>query len=560
MHHRLALVTTLAALAFAGLSPALRAQQYTHTFTDGEDSAEVLNLDTYGSNRADLYVNGTDSATQSGAINGTGTWYKFGTGTLTLTGTLASTARPFVWAGKLVAGADQTLNSLYVYQDGTLDLGAYTYSTNNNIQIFGNVTGTTGALNISGTNNLFQRGTISANVTGSGQMIVRTSSGNQVALTGHFGQTGGTWIDANTSLNLGAGTNSGSIAGAIAITGTLSLNRTDDFTLDNALSGTGTLEKVGANTVTLTGANTMSGSLSVGGTGRLVLGTDLASIGGVYVQASTLDLQNHSVQANTLWIYSGGEVTATTGVITLSNRAHFSYTGNATVNAVLAGAGKLELNSGLVGRVTLTRANTYTGVTTVNAGTLLVNGSTSASSVVTVKSGGTIGGSGTIGGATTIQSGGTLAPGNSPGLLTFGGDLTLNSGSNSSFEIDGTGRGSTYDAVNVAGLTTFGGTLALDFGATIADGSVLNLFGGSGTKTGDFDYITATGSYSGSFTDNNGYWTLVSGGQTLAFSIVTGNLAFGVSAVPEPSTYAALAGVAALGLAFGRRRRVRSAT
>lgn len=555
MHHRLTLVTTLAILALAGSSPALHAQYYVHTYTDGEDNTATIDLATNG-NRADLYVNGTNSATQSGDITGTGSWYKFGTGTLTLTGTLDSSIHPLAWAGTLVLGADQNAPFLYIYQDLTaLDLGSHTFSTSV-LRSYSKITGTTGALNLSGTDNYFYKGTIDANVTGSGSVKFDGQNVNTIYVTGNLSHTGGTQIVGGTQVNLGNGTSRGSISGAIDLVGTLTLNRTDDFTLDNDLSGTGgSLQKVGTNTVTLTGNNTMVGTVGVYN-GTLKLGVDMTSFtGGFYVSTGTLDLQDHAINATALHVWYGGDLAATTGTFTVANETTFEYTGNNTVSAVLAGAGKLTLSSNLVGTVTLEKANTYTGVTTVNAGKLLVNGSTSASSVVTVNSGGTLGGSGTIGGNTTIASGGSLAPGNSPGLLTFGGDLTLNSGSTSNFQIDGTARGTTYDAVNVAGLTTLGGTLALDFSATIADGTLLNLFGGAGELTGDFSYITATGAYTGSFTNDNGYWTLVDGGQTLAFSSLSGNLGIGVNAVPEPSTYAAFAGLAALGLVVLRRRR-----
>jgi autotransporter-associated beta strand protein len=63
--------------------------------------------------------------------------------------------------------------------------------------------------------------------------------------------------------------------------------------------------------------------------------------------------------------------------------------------------------------------NTYSGETTVTAGTLLVTGSIASSAFVPVDSGATLGGTGTVS-ATLLANGATLAPGlpNALGTLT----------------------------------------------------------------------------------------------------------------------------------------------
>ena len=115
-------------------------------------------------------------------------------------------------------------------------------------------------------------------------------------------------------------------------------------------------------------------------------------------------------------------------------------------------------------------ANTYTGPTLVQTGaTLLVNGSTAAGSIVTVDAGGILGGTGTINGATTIS--GQHSPGNSPGIQSFGGDLSYTNTlgtPNVTWELinDVIGvRGTDFDGIDVGGNLDFvdATTLTLDF-------------------------------------------------------------------------------------------------
>lgn len=183
---------------------------------------------------------------------------------------------------------------------------------------------------------------------------------------------------------------------------------------------------------------------------------------------------------------------------------------------------------------------------------LLVNSDNSgATGDVTVATGATLGGSGTIGGDTTIQSGGFLAAGNSPGILSFDGDLTLEAGSATLMEITGTTRGTQYDGIDVAGLLTYGGTLTLTSETLITNG-VYDLFGLT-SGTGDFASIILSGTaYSDdAFTQFGDIWTVTVGEDTYTFSQITGDL----TVVPEPGTYALFGGMFALVyVMLGRRR------
>ena len=123
-----------------------------------------------------------------------------------------------------------------------------------------------------------------------------------------------------------------------------------------------------------------------------------------------------------------------------------------TIGAVLAGTQGLRKTGG--GTLTLTGSNTYAGVTNVDNGTLLVNGSL-ANTAVTVSSGGILGGTGVIMGAANVY--GTLAPGNSIGTLTISNNLvaigTL------VYELGASDLGASNDLVEVVGNLTLGGTL-----------------------------------------------------------------------------------------------------
>ena len=125
-----------------------------------------------------------------------------------------------------------------------------------------------------------------------------------------------------------------------------------------------------------------------------------------------------------------------------------------TVSGNISGTGGIIKSA--AGTLLLSGVNSYGGVTSVNGGTLVVNGSISGA--VAVNSTGTLQGIGTIGGLVTVNSGGILSPGNSPGTITLG-SLTLNGGAQTNVELGGTTRGSQYDAILSGGNVNLGGIL-----------------------------------------------------------------------------------------------------
>jgi len=276
-------------------------------------------------------------------------------------------------------------------------------------------------------------------------------------------------------------------------------------------------------------------------------------------------ISNGSYSGGTLSVASGSTFFAS-GVNIRDNGAIIDTTGYAvTITQALVHstiAGDNATDGGLVkngaGTLTLYAANTYTGTTVINTGTLVlastasltspqittasgavfdvsaVSGYTVASGVTltndgtvngdfTLATGGTLNGSGTFSGAATAN--GALNPGNGPGFQTFASGLTLGSTSVTTMEIVGSGA-TVADSVNVTGGTlTFSGNLSIvDFGGydLSAQTGTYNLFDFV-TGTGNFDVVTIDGN---SLTYNGGTdtWNTTAGDTTYEFNEGTGVL------------------------------------
>ncbi|HEV7380044.1 MAG TPA: DUF4347 domain-containing protein [Dyadobacter sp.] len=124
--------------------------------------------------------------------------------------------------------------------------------------------------------------------------------------------------------------------------------------------------------------------------------------------------------------------------------------------------------------------------TVTTAGKLIINGTLTVSGTLT--STGTLAGSGTLG-SSTVTNNGTIAPGNSPGILSFNGNVVSENTVN--VELAGVTPGTGYDQILVSGSMVLSGTLNV----TLASGytPVLN---------DEFTIIDA-GSISGTFTTVN---------------------------------------------------------
>jgi autotransporter-associated beta strand protein len=135
---------------------------------------------------------------------------------------------------------------------------------------------------------------------------------------------------------------------------------------------------------------------------------------------------------------------------------------------------------------------TYTGATTVDAGTLVVDGNISSSSGVTVNAGGTLAGSSGTVPTTTINQGGTLTAGENgqTGQLNIAGDLTFTTGATYLVQV----RSGSPSFADVSGTATLGGAnVAANFapGLAVRKRQIEIMFA-SGGITGAFNTMVKT--------------------------------------------------------------------
>ncbi len=283
-----------------------------------------------------------------------------------------------------------------------------------------------------------------------------------------------------------------------------------------------------------TGTLVLSGSSTYTGATTLNVGTlranvtsidDVSGAFGVHsavtaAAATTLDINSNDTQIGSL--AGAGSVTLGSAHLKLgSDNTSTSFSG------VMSGTGPLTKQG--TGTQTFTGVNTYSGATTISAGTLKLDttGSIANSTIIVVADGATLDVSTKTGGFSLV-----------------GRDLTL--------DVGASGSKGFIDAGATAGALTYGGNLTLNV-TTATPSSSYQLFNVN-AATGSLSALTLAGSFTGSLTNNSGVWTATIGGQDWSFDQLTGYLSV-VTVVPEPSTYAALLGLAALGFTAMRRRR-----
>ncbi|EGK3373392.1 autotransporter outer membrane beta-barrel domain-containing protein [Salmonella enterica] len=341
-------------------------------------------------------------------------------------------------AGTLILNAENT------YTGGTTISGGTLVATNVDALGSGDVTD-------DATLELNTGGTFDNAISGSGQVV--KSGDKMLTLSGANSYSGGTLISDGT---LVASNVEALGSGDVTNDAVLELNTGGDF--DNAISGSGQVVKSGDETLTLSGTNTYSGGTLISGGTLVASNVEALGTGDVtndaVLELNTSGDFDNAISGSGQ-VEKSGDGTLTLVATNVEALGSGDVTDNAvlelntggTFDNVISGSGQVVKSGD--GTLTLSGSNTYTGGTTISSGTLIATsvealgtGDVTDNATLALNTGGTfdnaISGSGQV-----VKSGDetlTLS-----GSNTYTGGTTINDGTLIATSVDALGSGDVTD-------------------------------------------------------------------------------------------------------------------
>ena len=439
-------------------------------------------------------------------------------GTLTVGGVIVNNSGNNQSCRMVINGGTNNLGAAQVKRS---NLGSFTTIGPEGLLIFGGVNSSTSIdVGAGGANNWLTMAFTGGTLTNTGAFTVQQVTASRAS---RFVQTGGLFSSEATSVNL-RGHASANVIVIYSITG--GTNLVGGFAIGNTAGTdtTGTLRFTNAAKIYIgSGGFTNFGTLNsrtislnsggVFGARADWSGNQPMLMAGGSFDAADLDGTPHNITLTGVLSGTGGAMTKTGGG-TLSLLATNTYSGNTTISA-----GTLTLGaSGMVASPVVsvaTGATLSAGLSTAfSAGTAqvsLADGSyldVSGAAGFNLNSGKTIAGSGTVVGSVTNQSGSALSPGNTMGVLTFSNGLAQVGGVANNFDLSAT----TNDTIEVVGDLTVSGANSVSITAV-----------GGSLPAGTYKLFHYTGAFTGGvgvFTlSTPGYLTNIVAAQTI--SLVT---------------------------------------
>ena len=353
-----------------------------------------------------------------------------------------------------------------------------------------------------------------------GQLSLDSTLGGSIILTNPNNTYSGLTSVTQSTLQIGTASVAGSIGAnspvEVQIAGFLSLVNVAGNTFPNAISNSG--GSTGTVTVNSTKSLTLSGPITdTNGTGLGNITLSQTGTGTTILTNTDTYTGATNVTAGILQIGNGTSGNLTTSSVTVSNSASLVLdeaggsssnltvslsasgttlqavqSGHLVLGGVISGTGVLDQNGS--GTTELQAAQTYTGATNVNAGTLQVDTSLAAGSTVHVGTSGTLSGAGTIAGSATLTGNGNvdLTGGTISGTLAVTGGNWTGSGT-----VNGliTSSSEYPSPLAMAHRSTPRGSLTVTAGTLAGSGGILsgNLTYDSGSSSIFADVITGTG-------------------------------------------------------------------